>query len=348
VLWENEALVRDVEEVSSYPGRFNVTCGIIKSFETQHYHIIDACRELGVPYRVIDISGPDWIEKIRKAECDVFLVWPVCFCTVWKQFYDERLRVIVEDLGRKLYPTYDELWMYESKRRMHYWLKSRGVPHPRTWVFYVRDEALEFARTAPLPIVVKTDLGAGATGVRIHRSRDSLIRDIRRTFRRGAVIRAGDPRDRQWGNILFQEYIPDAREWRMIRIGDAYFGYEKLKKGEFHSGTYLWRSSLPPSDLLDFVRDLTEKAHFTSMDLDILVSTDGRFYVNELQCVFSLSHEACVVNGEPGRMVYVPDSRSWRFEAGSFSRNYLWNKRVKYVLRSLGAKPIGSDQSAER
>jgi hypothetical protein len=54
-----------------------------------------------------------------------------------------------------------------------------------------------------------------------------------------------DPRDRQWGSVLFQQYIPDAREWRMIRIGDSFFGYEKIKVGEFHSGSHKWSYSRP-------------------------------------------------------------------------------------------------------
>jgi hypothetical protein len=220
---------------------------------------------------------------------------------------------------------------------MHYWLEAHGVPHSRTRVFYSRDESLEFARTAPLPLVAKTDQGAGSSGVRVHRSRSSLIRDIRRSFRRGVVVRSGDPRDRQWGSILLQEYIPDAREWRMMRIGDSYFGYEKIKKGEYHSGSHAWSYSLPPSELLDFVRDLTEKANFTSMDLDILISKDGKYHVSELQSVFGMGHpyEMCVVDDKPGRMLYDPDSRSWRFEAGNFCQNYLWNQRVEDIVKQL-------------
>ena len=336
-VWLAEDEAAAVEEVSSYPASVGVVLGVIKGFASKHAHIAGACRELGVPYRLVDITVRNWIEAIRESGCDMFLVHPVNYLTVWKQMYDERLRVLVQEMGKSLYPTYDELWLYESKRRVSYWLEANGVPQARTWVFYSCDEAMAFARTAPLPIVAKTDLGASASGVRVHRSRSTLLRDVRRAFSRGVTLRGGDLRDRQWGHILLQEYIPDAREWRMMRIGDSYFGYEKVRKGDYHSGSHLWRYSLPPSELLEFLRDVTEKGKFTSMDLDILVSADGKFHVIEIQSVFGMGYpyEMCVVDGERGRMLYDAASRSWRFEPGNFCQNYLWNQRLEYVLEQL-------------
>ena len=81
-----------------------------------------ACRDLRVAYRILDmdISGPDWIETVQNSGCDAFLVWPSVQLSVWEQMYDERLRIIVEDLGKIIYPEYKEIWFYESKRRMHY------------------------------------------------------------------------------------------------------------------------------------------------------------------------------------------------------------------------------------
>ena len=335
-MWSAAEAPHQVEEYSTYHPKVDVNFGVLKAYATKHYHIVGACRDLGAPYRLIDLTGPDWIDRLRECQCDAYLVWPSCRHTVWRQIYDERLKIIVDEFGRRIYPTYDELWLYESKRRMHYWMEAHNLPHAKTWVFYSYDQAMEFARTAALPIVAKTDIGAGSSGVRVHRTRSSLLRDVRRVFNRGVVVRAGDLRDRQWGYILLQEYIPNAREWRMIRIGDSYFGFEKLRKGEFHSGTRQRRYALPPSELLDFVRGLTDRAQFTSMDLDILVSEDGTYYVSELQAVFGMSRpECCVVDNKPGRMLYDATSHTWRFEAGSFGQNHLWNLRLEYLISQL-------------
>lgn len=337
VKWLAEDPYADAEEVSTYPARVDLRLGIIKEFTRLHSHYIGACRDLGVPYRVVDISGPDWIDRIERSGCDAFLVRPSGQITVWKQMYDERLRILVQDLGKVIFPTYDEIWFYESKRRMHYWLAANKVPHPKTWVFYDRLEALDFAKETPLPIVFKADFGSGSKGVRIMRNRPALRRLINRCFRQGFLKTGSDLRDRQWGSVLFQEYLKDAAEWRMIRIGDSFFGYEKLRKGSFHSGSHCWRYARPSSDLLDFVKEMTDQHHFRSMDIDVLVTSPHRYFVNELQAVFGMGnpYEMCVVNGRPGRMVYNDAGNDWRFEEGLFCQNKLCNLRVETLVEAL-------------
>jgi len=331
---------RDAEEVSTYPAKVDVRLGIVKDFAQYHANYIGACRDMGVPYRLVDISGPDWIDRLEQEPCDAYLVWPEVALTVWKQMFDERLCVMVEDLGKIIYPTYDELWMYESKRRMAYWLRAHGFPHARTWVFYSCDEALEFGRTADLPLVYKPDLGAVAKGIEIFRDRGALQRHIRRVFRKGITLPRGDRRDRQWGVVLLQEYLPDAREWRMMRMGNSYFGYEKIKVGDFHSGSHVWRYDRPSDELLNLLKDLTDRGGFTSMDADIFITRDGRLLVNELQTVFGMGHpyEMCVVDGKPGRMLHDGRTGAWRFEAGSFCDNRFCNQRVATLVEQLGRK----------
>jgi hypothetical protein len=333
------------EETSTYPAKVAVKLGIVKEFAHQHKHYIGACREMGVPYGVLDLSDTGWIDIVRTCGCDAFLVHPSCELSVWKHMYDERLRVMVEDLGKIIYPSYKELWFYESKRRMYYWLQSHGVPHPQTWVFYNFDKATEFAKSVTLPIVVKSDFGSAASGVEIMRLRSQLMRYVRRCFGKGVVRRNEDPRDRQWGSIVFQEYLPGVREWRMAVVGASYFGYEKLKRGDFHSGSLLRAYSRPSDEALFFARRVMGEGRFTSMALDVFETRDGRYLVNELQSLFGMSRpEMCVVDGQAGRMVFQPDSQSWVFESGDFCRNGLCNLRVQTLLTMLrGQEATGGE-----
>jgi hypothetical protein len=328
----------DAEEVSSYPARYDVTLGIIREFTHKHHPYIAACRELGVPYKLVDISGPDWLAVVTNCACDAFLVRPPAFRSIWKQMFDERLKVMTEELDKVIYPSLQEIWLYESKRRMHYWLSAHGIPHPRTWVFYDRQEALGFVEQATLPIVYKSDLGAAASGVRIFRDRHALRRWIRRCFGKGAVRNLGDVRDREWGSVFLQEHFSEVREWRMVRIGDSYFGHLKLKKGEFHSGSGRAGWEDPPKALLDLTRDVTERGRFASMALDVFETPDGRFLVNELQTVFGFAASRTsqmIVDGKSGR--YVFDAGSWRFEEGNFSEGGGYKLRVETLLGLLKA-----------
>ncbi|HUS46395.1 MAG TPA: hypothetical protein VM219_10300 [Phycisphaerae bacterium] len=336
-LWDIDDQYADAEEVSTYPPKVDVTLGIVKEFAHAHRWYVGACRDLGVPYKLLDISGPDWINVIQNSGCDAFLVRPSAHLTIWKQMYDERLRVMAQELGKIIYPTYEELWIYESKRRMHYWLEANKVPHPRTWVFYDRLQALDFCRTVELPIVFKADLGAGASGVKIFRNRLALRRFVNRCFKKGMVRCDGDPRDRQWGCVLLQEYLADAAEWRMVRIGDSYFGYEKGKLGDFHSGSHIrvWRD--PPERLLNFTRNVTRLGGFTSMALDIFEVGGRDYLVNELQAMFGTSIDVQMrVGGKPGRYVCDDETVTWHFEEGDFSRNGCCDLRVRALLKTLG------------
>jgi len=337
--WRAEDPYAQEPPFSSYAPRYPYTLGIVADFWHQHHHYVAACREMGVAYKVLDLSGPDWLQVVEESDCDAFLVRPSVALSIWKQMYDERLRVMAEDLGKVLFPSYQEIWLYESKRRMQYWCAAHQIPHPRTWVFYDRKQALACAAQVPLPVVYKSNLGSGASGVRVFRTRGVLRRHIHRCFLRGFTTYRRCRNDKEWGFVFLQEYLPEAREWRIIRIGDSYFGYEKLKKGDYHSGSLLRRYGELPTELLSFARDVLDVGGFQSMDLDIFQTRDGRYLVNELQTIFGMSRpEMCVVDGQAGRMLYEPESDAWTFEAGDFCRNHLCNLRVQTWLDVLAGR----------
>jgi hypothetical protein len=335
-VWENEAPFPDMEDVSSYPATVDIRLGIIRSYNFWHQYYMAACREMGVPYCTINLEATDWLDQVRSSQCDAFLVWPSAFLSVWKQMYDERLAILAGHLGKLVYPDTTAMWIYESKRRMHYWLAAQGFAHPETWIFYSRDDALAFAMRAELPLVSKTDLGSMAAGVVIIRDRSQLRRLVRQAFGAGILRRGSDRRDREWGNVLFQRFIAHAVEWRIIRIGDSYFGYEKVRVGDFHSGSACWIYERPPDRLLDLTRELTDRGGFTSMSVDILVDQNGNAYINELQGVFGMLNDyACKVDGRTGRMLWDDHHGNWRFEEGDFCRNRMCNLRIQVVLDIL-------------
>lgn len=339
--WIAKDPYRNDPPASFYEPKWPYTLGIIKEFWHRHSRYVAACRELGVAYKLLDISGPDWLEVVRQSGCDAFLVCPSVQVSIWKQMYDERLRVISRDLGKTLFPGPDEIWLYESKRRTHYWLEANGIPCPRTWVFYNLKQAQDFIEQTELPIVYKSDLGSGASGVRIFRDRRALRSHVKHCFRKGFTTYRRSPNDKEWGTVLLQEYLPAAREWRMVRIGDSFFGHEKGKVGDFHSGSHVMLYSAPPSDLLDFVREVTDRGHFRSMDLDIFMVKENRYLVNELQTFFGMddpSESQCMVGGKSGRYMWEETTRQWCFDEGVFTQNFCCTLRVKTLLGLLGRR----------
>lgn len=307
--------------------------GILQDFGQEHKHYIAACSEMGVSYEVINFTKDNWIDLISQSDCDAFLAWPMNWNSVWKKMWDDRLNIIVKEIGKTICPSLNELWLYESKSRTRDWLKAHNLPHPRTWIFYSEDEALTFIADADFPLIFKTDVGASSHGVFLCHSRNQARALIRKAFAKGVVSKRSDTRDKQWGVVIFQEYLEDVQEWRLIRVGDSYFCRYKIRKGDFHSGSgeIIWAE--PPMKLLNETRRITDSFGFTSLNIDFFETKQGQYLINELHAVFGGKIlPDCDLNG---RYLYDNESESWKFERGDFFRNQCANLRVEYLLQRI-------------
>jgi len=313
---------------------------IIEDMTQDHQHYVAACREKGVSYEVVDLLSDTWVKRLREGGFSAVLVWPSCASTTAKNAFDYRLHILEHDLGMTVYPTWKECWLTEHKPRLRDWLDAHQLPHPQTWVFHDQSEALAFAQDCPLPMVVKTATGAGATGVSVVATRKGLVRIINHAFGRGLRPQRYDARDRQRGFIYLQEYLPHVEEWRMVRIGDSYFGYRKEKGPDgLHSASHKWSWLDPGEELLNLLKDVTDIGGFTSMDVDVFRTPDGRLLINELQTVFGCTTPDIYmkVDGIEGRYVWA--GGAWRFEPGSYWANHMCNLRVEHLMKEMDAAP---------
>ena len=141
-----------------------------------------------------------------------------------------------------------------------------------------------------------------------------------------------------------QEYLPDIREWRIIRIGDSFFGHEKGKAGEFHSGSGVVGWLAPPRAALDLVYRISEKGNFRSVAMDVFEKKTGDLMVNELQAVFGAFDTAQMyIDGIPGR--YRRIENDFIFEEGRFCRNACCNLRINDLLHQLKNGSINDNSS---
>jgi glutathione synthase/RimK-type ligase-like ATP-grasp enzyme len=333
-LWKKQ------NQFAAEPAEYNIqgspfTAGILTDQRQYHRHWIGACRDLGISYRLIHLAKKDWYEQIASADCHIFLVWPDVSSVETKAMFDERLNIMVHQMNRLIYPSLAETYLFENKRVQNYWMKAKQLPFPKTWIFYNREEAIDFTRTCSFPIIFKCNLGASSNGVFLLESNRSAYKMIERAFKRGICLKRGNIYDRQRRNVYFQEYLPDVKEWRMARIGESYFGHGKEKVGLFHSGSHKVNWNLPPKSAFELLRTITDIGGFTSMNVDLFETLDGQLLVNELQTVFgtSIAGEQLKINDQPGRYVYVDDT--WQFEPGSYCANHMCNLRLQYVYDQL-------------
>jgi glutathione synthase/RimK-type ligase-like ATP-grasp enzyme len=335
--------------------------------EGDHHLWIKACEDIKehIDYRIVDLTLNNWLEEIKKSDFDVLLAKPGGLTSPYKQLYDERIYILGKILGYYVFPSPEEIFIYENKRFLSFWLKANNISHPDTHIFYNRSEALKFIENLEFPVVAKSNIGASGSGVRIltnyYHARKYIIRSFASKGapkRTGPNIRKGDwmkrgihyifhpgeiqkkiriyrssRSDIQSGFVILQEYIGHDFEWRVVRIGNSFFAHKKLKAGEKASGTLKKLYENPPFSLLDYVKHITDNHQFYSQAIDIFECNRG-YLVNEMQCIFGQSDEyQMLVDGKPGR--YLKIDGKWHFEEGDFAKNACYNLRIEYVLSKI-------------
>jgi glutathione synthase/RimK-type ligase-like ATP-grasp enzyme len=335
-----------------------------------HLMWVRACEEHShqVAYTIIDLMSRSWLDAFRDAAFDCLLVRPGAKTSIFRSAYQERIEILAGELNYNIYPTLAELRIYENKRYLSYWLQANDIPHPKTWVFYDKKEALAHLAGGNFPLVGKTNVGSSGDGVTVLKNRVQTRQYIELAFGAGIRNRTGPKlrqknlmasklrkllhpdqilnrlksyeqivRDAQKGFVIFQEYIPHEFEWRVVRIGDSFFGHKKIKSGDKASGTLQKGYEGPPFKLLDFVKSITDNHRLVSQAMDIFVDGDGRCLVNEMQCLFGQSDPYQMkVDERIGR--YVRKAGRWEFEEGNFNQNESFNLRVAHILEMYGLK----------
>jgi len=326
--------------------------GILKSwFEKEYVSYVKAAEFLGVDYEIIDVLSEDWINKVNNSSCDGFLCYPPCDFQEKKSVYDERLYFLSHFMNKFIYPSFDELYIYENKRNMAYFLRLFEYPHPKTNVFAIKKDAQKYVENSDYPIVFKTNIGASATGVDIVESKKEALKIVDKIFGKfHPALSFGKLVWTKYQNIpipkfgsaqkhyaIIQDFYKIKWEWRIIKIGNTYSGHQKLLKGKFASGSDLIGWVKPPLELLHLVKSIGERHSFFSLAVDIFETIDGVFLINEIQSMFgSYKHYQMKIDDQKG--VYTYKNGDFAFCKGEFHQDNSQRLRIKHFIEILNAK----------
>ena len=156
--------------------------GIFTAYRNFHKRYIAACETLNIPYEIIDILSPKWLQLVKETDCDGYLCRPPSKFEERNRLFDERLYFVNKILKYKIYPSYEELLLYENKRFSAYWLDFFNFPHPKTQVFYRKVDFINFIRNTKYPFIVKINTGTSAKGVKIVKNKFSAYLIANLTF----------------------------------------------------------------------------------------------------------------------------------------------------------------------
>ncbi len=143
---------------------------------------IKYCDLNGIPYRRVDCYSSTVIDQLRG--CDA-LMWHWSHDDRKAALFSRQLTLSLEQSGVPVFPSTSTAWHYDDKLGQKYLFEALDLPHARTFAFYDRDDALQWAAGTAYPFVFKLRAGAGSQNVTLVTTKRHAERLIRRAFGRG-------------------------------------------------------------------------------------------------------------------------------------------------------------------
>jgi len=218
---------------------------------------IELLREGGHEPVIVDANKPEFFEEVRG--CDGFM-WTILQAVTSRHFGRRVLAALEHGMGMPVFPTWKTIWHFDDKIGQYYLLRAAGIPTPDTHVFWYRNDALDFCRTAKYPLVIKLAAGIMSRNVQLLHNLEEAEYWIDRMFGAGLVALqkpelgglkgAGDrarsaarllvkglpPAPNQFaevqrGYLLLQEFL-DGNEFdnRITVIGNRAFGFRRFNR----------------------------------------------------------------------------------------------------------------------
>jgi hypothetical protein len=282
--------------IAIQPEKQRLTSGRYQAFSDDW---VEALRKAGHEPVLVDAGKPDFFEQLRG--CDGFMWW-FAHLPYPRNFARRVIQALQHGMGIPLFPNWETIWHFDDKISQNYLLQAAGIPTAKTWVFWFRQDAIEFCRTAQYPLVVKLAGGITSENVRLLKSFDEAQYWIDRLFSagtvalerpklngfRGAKRRTKDSlrlllkglppspsrrSDLHRDYLLVQEFLPDnTHDTRITVIGNRAFGFRRFNRpDDFRasgSGRIDWDRSKIDLDIVRLAFRTARKLRTQSLAVD--------------------------------------------------------------------------------
>ena len=128
---------------------------------------LDYCKEIGIAYGIVDGFGSDILSQLRGF--DAFL-WHFDHVESDDLLAAPMVLEAAESLGHVVFPDRPTRWHFDNKLAQKYLLESLNAPLARAEIFYTESSALDYLKTARLPLVAKLKAGSGSANVQLLRT----------------------------------------------------------------------------------------------------------------------------------------------------------------------------------
>lgn len=143
---------------------------------------VEYCEKKGIEYRIVNPYDTDVISEVK--DCDVFM-WHHSQTNYRDLLFANQLLFSLQQAGKTVYPDFNSNWHFDDKVGQKYLLESIDAPLVKSYVFYDKEKALEWAEQTSYPKVFKLRCGAAGSNVKLVHSYQECKGLIQQAFGKG-------------------------------------------------------------------------------------------------------------------------------------------------------------------
>ena len=286
---------------------------------------VEYCREKGIVYKLVDVYASDIVKQLE--DCD-FVLWHFSHVSYKDMLFAKQLLYSLQIAGKRVFPDFNTCWHFDDKVGQKYLLESVHAPLVPSYVFYTKKEALKWVKSADFPKVFKLRGGAGASNVRLVRSKKQAKRLVHRAFGKGfsqtnpwerlveAIRLVKERKASLWAIVLaikafffppefsrmhgkekgyayFQDFIPQNDfDIRVIVTGNKAIAIKRMnRKNDFRasgSGYILYDKNEIDIRCVKIAFEVNKKLQTQSIAYDFIFDSDNKPLIVELSYGYSM------------------------------------------------------------
>ncbi len=283
-----------------------------------------------INYEYYNPLKSNWLEEAKKFD---LVIWYTNSDPCTQEIAESKIYVL-EKLGIKCYPSFNELWSYEHKVRASYLYDMYDLPAIRTFITHSEKEAIDYLNNTTFPIISKISTGSASKGVEKIDNIQQGLQVVNQSF-----SDTGRPTYFKYQNqknyVYFQEFIEDADyDLRIICINNEFFGYYRYpNEGDFRaSGAGNYEKKEIPAEALDLAHKVRLKFGATSLATDLVFSKKlNKFMIIESSIFIGVdSCEQLSINGIAGKYIRRSDG-SYDFVKGKY---WIQELTLKFLIEA--------------
>lgn len=269
---------------------------IHQSASTFHDRWAQYCSLNNIPFKRVNCFDSDIIEQLKDCKA---LMWHIHQGGFRDNIAAKQILQALEHSGLAVFPDFRTSWHFDDKVAQKYLFEAVGAPLVPSYVFFEKQQALEWIANTTFPKVFKLRNGAGSQNVRLVKSKTEGVKIIKKAFGRGfsKYDALGSLKDRVYmfkkgkmsffevikgllrlfyapqyarlganevGYVYFQDFIPNNNsDTRIIVIEEKAFGLKRyVRDGDFRasgSGKFAWDRILFDERCVQISFELTKK-----------------------------------------------------------------------------------------